>query len=89
MKLGELLKLGGQVRCRSLRHRGWSILLLLCIGCTLLISLIILLLRSSILLRILLLLVVVYRTGSANDDRRTYDSGTYASYRSSHHCSSA
>jgi hypothetical protein len=55
----------------------------------LLISLIVLLLCSSFLLCIFLLLVVVYRTGSANDYRRTYDSSTYARYRSSHHCSSA
>jgi hypothetical protein len=83
MQLGKLLKLGGQIwrrrllnrRC-VLHRRWWGILLGLRIGYALLISLIVLLLRSSILLGIFLLLVVVYCTGSANDYRRTYGSGT-------------
>jgi hypothetical protein len=65
------------------------LLLGLRIGCALLISLIVLLLCSCILLRIFLLLVMAYCTGSANDYRRTYGSGSNASYRSSYHCSSA
>jgi hypothetical protein len=95
MKLGELLKLGHHVwrRCLLNRscilHRGCSILLGLRIGCALLIRLVILCLRSSILLRVLLLLAMVYCTGSADDNRRAYGSGTYTSYRSSHHGSSA
>ena len=95
MQLGELLKLGGQIGCRSLLDRGcvllwrWSILLLgLRIGCTLLVSLVVLLLRSRILLSIFLLLVVVYCTGSAGDDRCAYGNGSNASYRSSDHPSS-
>jgi hypothetical protein len=95
MKLGELLYLGCQICRRRLLNRscvlrrGWRILLGLRIGCALLISLIVLLLRSGILRRILLLLVVVYCTGSASHDRCAYNSATDASYRSSHHCSSA
>jgi hypothetical protein len=95
MKLGELLKLGHHVwrRCLLNRscilHRGGSNLLCLRIGCALLIRLVILCLRGGILLRVLLLLVVVYRTGSADDNRRAYGSGTYTGYGSSHHGSSA
>jgi hypothetical protein len=95
MKLGELLDLGCQICRRRLLNRsyvlrrGWSILLGLRIGCALLICLIVLLLRSSFLLCIFILLVMVYCTGSANHDRRAYSSATNASYRSSHHCSSA
>jgi hypothetical protein len=69
-------------------HRGGSILLRLRIGYALLIRLVILCLRSSILLRVLLLLVVAYCTGSADDNRRAYGSGTHTSDGSPHHSSS-
>jgi hypothetical protein len=81
MKLGKLLKLGGQICPRRLLNwryvlrRRLSILLGLRIGCALLISLLVLLLRSSILLCISLLLRVSYSTGSAHDDCRAYGSG--------------
>ena len=96
MQLGELLKLGCQIRAgrSSPRRRRRRIVLLLllglrlCIGCALLISLVVLLLRSRILLRIFLLLVVVYCTGSAGNDRCAYGNGSNASYRSSDHPSS-
>jgi hypothetical protein len=86
MQLGELLKLGGQIRRRSSRRR-WciSILLGLRIGGALLIGFIIALLGSRILRRILLLLVVVDCTGGAGNDCRA---NRYACNTSSSHYSS-
>jgi hypothetical protein len=89
MKLGKLLKLGGQVYPWRLLNWRCVLLLGLRICCTLLVSLVILLLRLRILLRIFSLLVVAYCAGSAHNYRRAYGSGTQTSYGSSHYCSSA
>jgi hypothetical protein len=86
MKLGELLKLGGQIwRRRSRRGRRILLLLSLRIGGALLIGFIVPLLGSSILLCIFLVLVMADCTSGAGDYRRA---NRYSSYTSSSHYSS-
>jgi hypothetical protein len=95
MKLGELLELA--VKICSRRLLDWSrvlywllgiLLLSLCIGGALLVSLVVLRLGGRLLLCIFLLLVMRNRASSANHNRRAHCSGAYPSDRSSHHCSS-
>jgi hypothetical protein len=99
VKLGKLLKLGCQIGARRCRSRRWwgrriGLLLGLCIGCALLISLInlllcsrILLLRSGVFLSIFLLLVVADSAGCTSHNCCAYGYPSYASpyHSSSHH----
>jgi hypothetical protein len=82
MELGELLKLGGEVRRRSLLDRGCGLLR----RGGILLLLLVLLLLLGILRGIFLILVVVNGTGRTGDDCRTYRN---PSYTSSSNCSSS